>query len=277
MNIIRFLGRGVYHEDNGVPCQDRARYRYAKNGNVILALSDGCSSSAFAETAAELNVDTVIRLFSGCTLSEFLRTKKNASDVIDPILEAMKKRAPKQFEKDPSDFSATLLFAVTDGKDVLLGHIGDGNILCVSDDGATAFYSEEENIGAANRTYFTVSDNAKAHLRLDLVPAEDVRNILLYSDGPQKMLWYRGDKNIEQAAAGLAGRIRNGEITNCAELADTLTDMTSDAMYQLMDDWSMLVLDTQQKQCRDLTFDPVSLKQNFMRHFSPAGADKEAR
>ena len=277
MNIIRFLGRGVYHEDNGVPCQDRAKYRYANNGNVILALSDGCSSSAYAEAAAEVNVDTVIRLFSGCTLAEFLKTKKNASDVIDPILEAMKKRVPKQFEKDPSDFSATLLFAVTDGKDVLLGHIGDGNILCVNDDGEPSFYSEEENIGAANRTYFTVSDNAKAHLRLNLVPAADVRNILLYSDGPQQMLWYRGDKNIETAAADLAGRVRDGEITNCAQLADTLTEMTSDAMYQLMDDWSMLVLDTRQKQCRDLTFDPVSLKQNFMKHFAPADAEKEAR
>ena len=43
MNIIRYLGRGVYHEDNGIPCQDRAKYRYAANGNVILAISDGCS------------------------------------------------------------------------------------------------------------------------------------------------------------------------------------------------------------------------------------------
>ena len=276
MNIIRYIGRGVYHEDNGVPCQDRAKYVYAKNGSVILALSDGCSSAAFAEEAAEINVDTVLRLFSDMPLKDFLAQEKNAADVIDPILSAMKKKHAKRFARDPSDFSATLLFAVCDGTDILLGHIGDGNILCVSNDGTTAFYSQEENDGAADRTFFTVSADAKAHLRLTLVPAKDVRNIILYSDGPQKMLWYHGDKDVEKAALALAGRVSSGEISCCAQLADALADMTADAMYQLMDDWSMLILDAEQPQCSDMVFDPVSMKQRFMKSFGKEdGADTE--
>ena len=275
MNIIRYLGRGVYHEDNGVPCQDRAKYRYALNGNVILALSDGCSSAQFAEEAADANVDTVLRLFSDTSLREFLEKEKNAADVIDPILAAMKKQNAKRFAADPSDFSATLLFAVNDGKDILLGHLGDGNILCVNKDGTSAFYSQEENAGAADRTFFTVSPDAKAHLRLTLVPAKDVRNIILYSDGPQKMLWYNGDKDIENAALSLTAELRSGKITNCRQLADTLTEMTSGAMYQLMDDWSMLILDTEQKQCNDLTFDPVSMKQRFMSAFNELNKERE--
>ncbi len=275
MNIIRYLGRGVYHEDTGVPCQDRARYRYAKNGNVILAIADGCSSAAFAETAADVNVDTVLRLFSNITLRDFLRQNKNAADVIDPILAAMKKKHPGQYEKDPTEFSATLLFAVTDGRDILLGHLGDGNLICADSEGGTAFYSKEENQGSASSTYFTVSPDAKAHLRLDLVPAKNVRNILLYSDGPQKMLWYNGDKDIEKAALALISHVRSGEIKDCRGLTETLTDMIADAMYQLMDDWSMLILDTEQKQCRDLPFDPVSMKQAFMKRFQAKDTDKE--
>ena len=275
MNIIRYLGRGVYHEDNGVPCQDRAKYRYAANGNVILALSDGCSSAEYAETAAETNVDAVLRLFSDVKLKDFLDQEKNAADVIDPILAAMEKHNGKRYAEESSDFSATLLFAVSDGKDILLGHIGDGNILCVSPDGKTVFYSQEENAGAADRTYFTVSPDAKAHLRLTLVPAKDVRNVILYSDGPQKMLWYRGDKNIEKAALALAADVQAGKITCCRQLSDTLTEMTSGAMYQLMDDWSMLILDTEQNQCSDLTFDPVSMKQRFMNAFNEQNREKE--
>ena len=268
MNIIQYLGRGVYHEDNDIPCQDRVRYCYAGNGNIILALSDGCSSARFAEIAAETNVETVIRLFSEIPLRDFLSLDLTSGNIIEPILEAMKKRDPRHFKKDPYDFSATLLFVVTDGSDILVGHLGDGNVLCVQEDGTEAFYSEEENAGAADRTYFTVSDDAKAHLRLSLLHARDVRNIVLYSDGPQKMLWYRGDKDIKKAAMALTERVRSGEITDCAGLADALAGMTSDSMYQLMDDWSMLILDTEQPQCDDLRFDPVSMKQRFMQDFS---------
>lgn len=274
MNIMQYLGRGVYHEDNGAPCQDRARYRYAKNGNVILAISDGCSSAKYAETAAETNIAAVIKLFSGMTLREFLFRDLTAADIIDPITEALRKKEPKRFEKEPSDFSATLLFAVTDGSNILTGHLGDGNILCAKADGTAAYYSEEENAGSADRTFFTVSPDAKAHLRLTLVPADDVTNVMLYSDGPQKMLWYRGDRDIRKAALELTGRVHAGEIANCTQLADALADMTENAMYQLMDDWSMLVLDTEQKQCDDVLFDPVSMKQRFMKTFE-ANIDKE--
>ena len=267
MNIMQYLGRGVYHEDNGVPCQDRAHYRYADNGNLILAISDGCSSAKYAEKAAETNIETVIKLFSGMTLREFLDRNKNAADIIDPLLAALKKKEPRRFDKDPTEFSATLLFVVTDGKEILTGHIGDGNILCAKGDGTAAYYSEEENAGSADRTFFTVSPDAKAHLRLTLLPADDVTNVMLYSDGPQKMLWYRGDRDIQKAALELAGRVHAGEIANCAQLADALADMTADAMYQLMDDWSMLVLDKEQKQCGDMLFDAVSMKQRFMKTF----------
>ena len=275
MNIIRYVGRGVYHEDNGVPCQDRAKYRYAENGNVILALADGCSSAKYAEAAADANVDTVLRLFSELSLRDFLQQDKTAADVIDPILAHMKKRHGKRFTEAPFDFSATLLFAVTDGRDLLIGHLGDGNVLCVKKDGSPAFWSPEDNAGSADRTFFTVSPDAKAHLRLTLLPADDVTNVLLYSDGPQKMLWYRGDRNVEQAALALANRVREGAITNCAGLADALAEMTADAMYQLMDDWSMLVLDTEQKQCDDMLFDPVSMKQRFMKTFDKKTEEKQ--
>ena len=275
MNIIRYLGRGVFHEDNGVPCQDRAKYRYAKNGNVILALSDGCSSAKYAEAAADANVDTVLRLFSRLSLREFLRREDRAAGVIDPILAAMKRKYGKRFTETPSDFSATLLFAVTDGEDLLIGHLGDGNALCVREDGSSAFYSPEDNAGSADRTFFTVSPGAKDRLRLTALPMRDVRNVLLYSDGPQKMLWYRGDRDIEKAALELTDKVREGAIADCRTLSDTLAEMTADAMYQLMDDWSVLLLDTRQPQCRDLRLDPVSMKQRFMKTFNERNAGKE--
>ena len=275
MNIIQYLGRGVYHEDNGIPCQDRAKYRYAKNGNIIMAISDGCSSAGFAEEAAQLNVDTLTDFFSSVTLREFLENDSSASDILKPITGLLAKKYTKEYNADPTEFSATLLFAVTDGTNILLGHLGDGNILCTDKNGKTVFFSEEENAGSADRTYFTIAPDAAAHLRLSAVPAHAVANIIMYSDGPQKMLWYRGEKNTESAAAELISMVRNGEITNCAQLADTLSDMTSDSMYQLMDDWSMLILDTSQLQCGDDSAEPLSMKQRFMSNYVPGGVKEK--
>ena len=84
-----------------------------------------------------------------------------------------------------------------------------------------------------------------------------------------------GGGSLKKQALTLTDRVQKGDVADCAGLADALAEMTGDAMYQLMDDWSMLVLDTRQPQCRDLTLDPVSMKQRFMSEFSQRNAEKE--
>lgn len=267
MNIIHYLGTGVYHEDNRIPCQDFANHCYADNGNIIMALSDGCSSAACAEDASRLTVESVISYFEKHTVAGFEADKNAPEELLCHIRGAFEKAGKKQYAASPSRYSATLLFAVMDSEKVLLGHIGDGNIVCCDRRGNITAYSAEENGSASNQTFFTVDDDAADHFRTEVLPRSEVADLIMYSDGPQKMFYFIGNKKNEAAAAGLLTEVYKGEIADCAALSDRLTYLTGDAMYQLMDDWSMLIYDEAQPQCADISFRPISMKQNFMKGF----------
>lgn len=267
MNIIHYLGKGVYHEDKNMPCQDFANHCYADNGNIIMALSDGCSSARYSGEASRISVESVITYFEKHTIEEFLNNKNNKNDLIAFIISSFQKYDKKKYLNSPSDFSATLLFVVINDSKVLTGHIGDGNIVCCDQQGNITLFSEEENGSASNQTFFSVDIDAEDHLRLDVVKKSMVNNVIMYSDGPQKMFYYIGNKNTENAAAGLLTEIFNNEINNCAQLSERLTYLTGDAMFQLMDDWSMLIYDEKQKQCTDIYFNPISMKKNFLKGY----------
>lgn len=267
MNIIQFLGRGVNHEENGLPCQDYAQYCYAPNGSVIMVLSDGCSSAKYAEQAARVNVESVIDVFSRQKLPEFVANRSCREQLLTTIRGNLEKIAPAEYRADPAQFSATLVFAVADKDNVLIGHIGDGNALCCDRNGAVTCFSEEDNGGASDRTFFTVSDAALPHFRLQLIPAGQVENMILYSDGPQKMMYYLGDKITQNAASAILTEVHKGLIKDCTSLADRLAELTNDALFQLMDDWSVLIFDRSQRQCDDLSLKPVSMRARFMEHF----------
>ena len=64
MEILRLLGKGVGHEDKGQNCQDKIGLMIIEDERRIFAISDGCSSSAYAEEAAQKNIDVINNIFS---------------------------------------------------------------------------------------------------------------------------------------------------------------------------------------------------------------------
>lgn len=267
MNIIHYLGKGVYHEDNNMPCQDFANHCYASNGNIIMALSDGCSSAKYSQDASRITVETIIDYFEKNEIDTITDDTESKQKLLDYVNNAFEKFNKKNYLSSPSQFSATLLFAVIGKEKVLIGHIGDGNIVCCDKTGKISLYSDEENGAASNQTFFSVDADAVDHFRINIIARTDVSEVIMYSDGPQKMFYYIGNKKTENAAAGLLTEVYNNEITDCKTLSDRLCYLTGDAMYQLMDDWSILIFDEDQTQCDDIYFNPVSMKERFLKGY----------
>ena len=71
--LMTYLGRGIAHEQLGLPCQDSVGCARTEKGCVIAAISDGASSARFAQEAASLTVRTVLDCFSRTPLEELLK------------------------------------------------------------------------------------------------------------------------------------------------------------------------------------------------------------
>ena len=264
MNIMRYLGRGIHHEQEDLPCQDVILDRRAENGNQILVLSDGASSAAYAQQAAVENCRGLCACFEQHPLEDFLALEESVQKqtIVDACACALLEflaglELPEQVSR--AELSATLLFVVMDERHILTGHLGDGGIFCV-DNGAVAYASAPDNrSGVSNRTYFTVSPDAVRHLRLHTLDRTQtpVRNILLTSDGAYHALEdYYGD--AEQTVLEMIELVKNGEVADAAGLRSVLSEIAL-APIQRMDDWSMLLVDMQQPVPPQEPVEPVSM------------------
>ena len=264
MNIMRYLGRGIHHEQEDLPCQDVILDRRAENGNQILVLSDGASSAAYAQQAAVENCRGLCACFEQYSLEDFLALEESVQKqtIVDACACALLEflaglDLPEQVSR--AELAATLLFVVMDERRILTGHLGDGGIFCV-DNGAVAYASAPDNrSGVSNRTYFTVSPDAVRHLRLHTLDRTQtpVRNILLTSDGAYHALEdYYGD--AEQTVLEMIELVKNGEVADAAGLRSVLSEIAL-APIQRMDDWSMLLVDMQQPVPPQEPVEPVSM------------------
>lgn len=291
MKILRFIGTGYHHEQHNKGCQDRLKTLELDNGTVILAVSDGCSSSAYAEAAAQCNVDTVAEIFSNCSIDDLSFDKLaelypemkafegSLRDNIRGCFEfifnyKMSKLTETDECKDAvsaSDFCATLLFAVCEREKTLIGHIGDGYIMCFDKDATLTYASGADNGESSCYTYFTVSSDFCEHFRYDTIPSDSFESIVLFSDGPQKMFEGEADDVETSVRDILVTPVTNGEITTEAELAKALSSVIGHAKYYVFDDWSIIFAHKTEKH---KAIEPVSLLSIFRAEFAKIRFDE---
>ncbi len=259
MNIIKYLGQGIFHNDNYLECQDSLGYLVTESGRVILALSDGCGSCIHAKSASETVVDTILEYYSDNTnsLANDINAKKQ---LIKMINDRLLQKALKLSYKDTYEFSATMVFAVIEDCYVLIGHIGDGALMCYGKNGELLFESVAENGVDEYETYFVNSYDALRRFRLDILELEEkslLRNIVMYSDGPEKMFNSHIRKGLNEGATSLVSNVRNNNITDCAQLGEYLHSIFTDSAKNATDDWSLIVFDREQNMCNDFNPEPV--------------------
>lgn len=261
MKILKYLGQGLLHYEKEMPCQDYIRTYTAENGNIILAVSDGCSSAEFAVEGATINTQAVINIFKdmdiSCLCAENNDLKKKLlEECLRLITEdySLKQKAEPDKYSDRDllfpEYSATLLFAVinTSKSKAVVGHIGDGLAVCTDKEGKICYISDADNINnQSNMTYFTTSYDAEVHLMIDCIESVNIESIFLSSDGAYQMLLeygYNSDRTLEFFAGTIAAQITHmvstGETKTNADLAYLLDEL---CYYPLLrkDDWAIVI------------------------------------
>ncbi len=259
-NIFRFHSKGIYHSKNHTECQDRLMCK-CTDDKAFMAISDGCSSSRFGGKAAESNVECISRLFSILDINDL--NSKNLSALYpndkerlerscekpELLLEVPLKRSLTELNcKDDSpfrasDYCATLLFAVKEKEQTLIGHIGDGYILCFDKNDDLIFISEPENGESSSHTFFTVNGSYEEHFRTAVIPSDNIASIVMFSDGPQSFFKTHGNGDVVEGVRNciMAG-IKDGTVNSNEDLKDRLVKYFIKTDYShFSDDWSITV------------------------------------
>lgn len=210
-----------------------------------MALSDGATSAKYAQEAARITVNSIIQYFEEHTLRDFLcnNIEDQKKLILECILKNLLSLAKEVDCLDSREFSATLLFFVSDGNDYIICHLGDGAIFLANESNDIIFYSEPENANnVSNRTFFCVSLDAIDHLRITHFNYTEVpmTQVLMTSDGVYLMFYNRGNLNPSATAKELLSYVDSDTISTDRDLQIVLSQMAEVASERL-DDWSMII------------------------------------
>lgn len=195
--------QGKDHIAANVPCQDNVAVAHA-NGVHAIALSDGGGSRRFSQIGSEYSTraacELLVEKFDDfyARMDQIDRGHPKAEkmllrlrlEIIDAVMAAL--RTQVTAERALPDFGCTLQFAaVKDGR-YIVGHVGDGVIAALYQNGLNRHVevlSPPENGEGPNITFFVTDHDAKDHLRMSHGECRQLEGILMMSDGPEEVLY----------------------------------------------------------------------------------------
>jgi serine/threonine protein phosphatase PrpC len=196
--IASALQQGVSHKRTNTECQD-AILTAKKDNFIFLGISDGAGSAKSAYSASWFVLHVLLQEFEE-KLDEYLDSKnieKKILKFIEEMLDILSSTSKLKFE----ELSSTLLFAVIYEDRYLIGHIGDGLIINVTEDKELNILSKQDDFAFeyANQTIFCNSLNFPNRLKIYEGDIKDIENgLLLCSDGVEDTIYdYQNDKIID--------------------------------------------------------------------------------
>lgn len=155
-------GRG--HLKNNTPVQDKIFH--LKDSVNVIALADGAGSAYLSHFGAQCAVETICHL-----LNEHFDKIYGMTDIaeaqkfiIDEILIKLTALAEQHVE-NLKEFASTLLCVAVKDKNILIFHLGDGEIGAIKNDELVSI-SSSENGEYANTTFFITSSHVAKHLKI---------------------------------------------------------------------------------------------------------------
>ena len=213
--IVNATMQGTSHIKNGVPCQDFVKSSaYAVK---IIALADGAGSATHSDIGAKFACEAIInnieRRFNKLYETDLPLLKKR---LVNSVMLRLYNSAKKK-KVDISQFGSTLLFIAIQGNRVLAGHIGDGVIGAISNDGKISVLSEPERGEYANTTFFTTSSDSKSHFRIYKFKVDDYKSFFLMSDGAADCLYLRSEQQFSNAITKISKWMEDNDISEINE------------------------------------------------------------
>ena len=238
---------GKDHLSRNTECQDRTFY-YKENGAHVITLSDGAGSRENSQFGAEIVTEFAAKYVAKHFLELLILSEKRGkeqslverdllkirTDFINYLTEKLNEFCLKTKGIQINDLACTLLLYAFKDNRYFAMHIGDGVIGFLKSDitgESLKVLSHPENGGAPNITYFITDNNAIEHLRLYSGETENIKGIILMSDGPEEALYQKDNglnSNNKLLFDGFSGNTKDDY---CNFLKKLLTEKISQVSY----------------------------------------------
>ena len=195
---------GPSHESEERGCEDVCGIGVTdqSSGLLLMAISDGAGSAAFAREGAEIVVDSWMKHFSSLLSSsqDPTRAVQHLSrSSVEALLQVIRRKVDRRAVElgcEVSDFSATLLGAVVHPEASFIAQVGDG--CWVGEvDGVVGCLTWPVQGEFASQTHFAISDSAPAVLQCAQVPA-GLSALAGFTDGVERLALHFASKIPEK-------------------------------------------------------------------------------
>lgn len=228
---------GAKHVRDGRPCQDDLCIE--RGGSAIaLAVADGHGSSVHAEIGARIAVQVTTRALLDFATSLGIGHRADLRAVHgfaqDPFRRQLVREWVREVQEyagtddiDLKDYGSTLLFALVTPDFLLLGQLGDGDLLMVASDGTVFRPIPTDPVCFGEETSSLCLPEASTSLRVLAMPVPRGETLLLVStDGYGKS--YATDVNFERIGPDYLQMVREIGMSGVAEnLEGFLTTVTT--------------------------------------------------
>ena len=191
--VIKAEMTGTSHKKNGTPCQDVTN-KFVTENSCTIVLADGAGSASLSEFGAELTCKSILRTFHKDFDELFYMDSLLVKTKIIHSIRTRLGIKAKKHKKEKQELASTLLFVSIMNNKYIAGHIGDGIIGAIDENGKAIVISEPENGEFANSTYFTTSENYRFHLRLYKGEVDNYNSFFMMSDGAADCLFHKKEK-----------------------------------------------------------------------------------
>ena len=240
-SVASATARGRSHVKNEILCQDKVAELVTHHSSgwfYGISLSDGAGSCKFSDKGAEFISEKILELLQ----RNFKKTynAKNLSKVLVLFIEKELKLFSEEKKINFKELSSTLLFIVVKNNKYIIGHIGDGVIGGLMNDGSIRVLSEPENGEFHNSTYFTTSQNHKNRLRMQKGTVKEIIGFILMSDGAAESLYDSNKKELSKANINMINWLTLGSENKVTEaLSKNLSNLIT---QKTLDDCSIAIM-----------------------------------
>lgn len=203
---------GQKHKGRGVPCEDSS-IAVQRDGVSVVVVADGAGSKQYthARFGSKSACDTVSELLINYFDALYYENREAAvRSLIIAAVHVGFANLMEQHKLDTLDrLSCTLLFCAVKDRRVLIGHIGDGLIACVSESGVHPITMPQNGTNASS-TYFVTAPHAADYLRLIKTTTDDIHGIALMTDGVQDSVYDENSGLIKPVVAQMVETAAQG-------------------------------------------------------------------
>ena len=216
---------GQKHKGRGVPCEDSS-IAVQRDGVSCVVVADGAGSKQYthARFGSKSACDTVSELLINYFDALYYENREAAvRSLIIAAVHVGFANFMEQYKLDTLErLSCTLLFCAVKDRRVIAGHIGDGLIACVSENGVRPL-TMPQNGANASSTYFVTAPHAADYLRIIKTTTDDIHGIALMTDGVQDSVYDENSGLVKPVVARMVETASKGREQSEKEISSILS------------------------------------------------------